>query len=129
RTMGPKALRHSTLGYGGLVAKPLDPDLTARWVRPAATDKAIARNGARFMAGIDKRDLIHVGSRLGRFDKPVLLVWGTADRFFKLSMAQRLHDAFTDARLVRIEGARTFVPLDEPYRVAEEITAFTTLPA
>jgi pimeloyl-ACP methyl ester carboxylesterase len=129
RTMRPKALRHSMLGYGGLVAKPLDPELTARWVQPAATDKAIARNGARFMSAIDKRELVDVGSRLGQFSKPVLLVWGSADRFFKLAMAQRLHDAFADARLVQVEGARTFVPLDEPLRVADEIAAFTTMPA
>ena len=52
------------------------------------------------------------------FERPVLLVWGTEDRFFKLDFARRLADVFPDARLVEIEGGRTFVPLDHPERLA-----------
>jgi len=124
RATRPKPLRHSLLGYGGLVAKPLDAGLSLRWISPAA-DKAIARGTAQFLRGIDPRELVDVGTRLGGFDKPVLLVWGAADRFFKLSLAERLQAAFPDARLVTVDGARTFVPLDEPERVAEEICAFS----
>jgi hypothetical protein len=40
-------------------------------------------------------------------------------------MAERLRDAFGTARLVRVEGGRTFLPLDLPARVADEITTFT----
>jgi pimeloyl-ACP methyl ester carboxylesterase len=129
RTMRPKMLRHSILGYGGLVAGRLDPELTARWARPCLDDRAIARNTARFLAAIDKRDLLDVSTRLGEFQKPVLLVWGAADPFFKFALAERLRDAFADARLVRVEGARTFVPLDDPDRIADEIGTFTRAPA
>jgi pimeloyl-ACP methyl ester carboxylesterase len=128
RMSRPKPMRHSMLGYGGLAAKPLDAGLTERWITPCA-DKAIARSTARFFQGIDKRELAAIGDRLDRFDKPVLLLWGTADPFFKLALAQRLAAAFPHARLNTVEGARTFVALDEPERVAEEITAFSTAPA
>jgi pimeloyl-ACP methyl ester carboxylesterase len=124
----PKPLRHSLLGYGGLVAKPLDAGLTERWISPCG-EKAVARSTARFFRAIDKRELVEVGGRLGSFDKPVLLLWGAADPFFKLDLAHRLQDAFADARLVPVEGGRTFVPLDEPDRVAEEICAFSTAAA
>jgi pimeloyl-ACP methyl ester carboxylesterase len=126
--MRSKALRHSMLGYGGLVATPLDPDLTARWATPCRTDKAIRRDTARFLQHIDKRELDDVGTRLGEFDKPVLLVWGASDPFFKLDFAERLRDAFADARLVTVEGGRTFVPLDYPDRLAGEIVTFTGVP-
>jgi pimeloyl-ACP methyl ester carboxylesterase len=53
-------------------------------------------------------------------------VWGTGDRFFKLDYAQRLRSTFSDARLVEIEHGRTFVPHDEPARLASEIAAFQT---
>ena len=129
RMMGPKPLRHSVLDYGGLVAKPLDPDLSSRWAKPAVKDRAIAVDAARFMGSVNKRDLIEIGERLNRFDKPVLLLWGTADPFFKLSLGERLQAAFPDAALIHVDGARTFVALDEPERVAEEITAFTTAAA
>jgi pimeloyl-ACP methyl ester carboxylesterase len=120
----PKFLRHSVLGYGGLVATPLDPELTARWARPCQTDKAVRRDTARFLRQVDKRDLVDVGSRLGKFEKPVLLVWGAADPFFKLAFGERLREAFADARLVTVEGGRTFVALDYPDRLAGEIAAF-----
>jgi pimeloyl-ACP methyl ester carboxylesterase len=124
----PKPLRHSMLGYGGLVAKPLDAGLTERWITPSA-DKRIARSTARFFRAMDKRELVEIGARLGAFDKPVLVLWGAADPFFKLDLAQRLRAAFPDARLVSVEGGRTFLPLDEPERVADEIAAFCTAAA
>ena len=62
-----------------------------------------------------------MSTRLDRFTKPVLLVWGAADRFFKPDLARRLAAAFPDARLVEVDGGRTFLPLDEPQRIADEI--------
>jgi pimeloyl-ACP methyl ester carboxylesterase len=52
------------------------------------------------------------------------LVWGAADPFFKLAFGERLREAFADARLVTVEGGRTFVALDYPDRLAGEIAAF-----
>ena len=129
RMMGPKRLRHSVLGYGGLVAKPLDPELSSRWVKPAVKDRAVAADAARFMGSVKKRELVDIGERLNEFEKPVLLLWGTADPFFKLALGERLQAAFGNARLIPVEGARTFVALDEPDRVADEITAFSTAAA
>jgi pimeloyl-ACP methyl ester carboxylesterase len=123
-----KALRHSSLGYGGLVVNALDPELTARWVKPCLTDKAVRRDTARFLAAIDKRQLAEIGQRLDRFGKPVLLVWGAADPYFKPDFAERLRDAFADAQLVTVERGRTFIPLDFPDRLAAEIGAFAGAP-
>jgi pimeloyl-ACP methyl ester carboxylesterase len=124
--MGPMRAtwaRHSVLGFGPLVSKPLDADLTRRWITPILGNKAIRRETARFMRGIKPRDLADVSTRLDRFGKPVLLVWGAADRFFKVDFARRLAETFPDARLVEVAGGRTFLPLDEPQRVADEIQA------
>lgn len=120
-TMRPEALRHSALGFGLLAGKPLDPELTMRWSTPSRTDKGVRRDTSRFLRAMKPRELLDVSTRLGAFGKPVTLVWGTADRFFTLEHAQRLRDAFPDARLVEVEGGRTFLPLDEPQRVADEI--------
>jgi pimeloyl-ACP methyl ester carboxylesterase len=119
----PKVLRHSVLGFGGLVRDPLDPALTRRWITPLLTDAAIRRNTADFLRRIDPEDLLDVSTRLSRFTKPVRLVWGSADPFFKLNLARRLRAAFPDATLVEIATGRTFLPLDEPQLVAEEIRA------
>jgi pimeloyl-ACP methyl ester carboxylesterase len=117
-------VRHSALGFGPLVARPLDAALTRRWATPVLTDAGVRRDTARFMRAMRPADLVDVSTRLRAFDRPVLLLWGAADRFFKLPLARRLAEAFPHARLVEIEGGRTFIPLDEPDRLASEISAF-----
>ena len=121
-TMRPRAIRHSMLGFGGLVDKPLDPELTMRWITPSLKDAGVRRDTAKFLRKVKPAELLDVSTRLGGFGKPVRLVWGNADRFFKLADGQRLRSAFGDnAELVEVDGGRTFVPLDEPDRVADEI--------
>ena len=125
-TMVPKALRHSYIGFGGLVAKPLDPDLTRRWTDPPRTNAGVRRDVARFLREVRPSELVEVAGRLGSFSKPVRLVWGEADTFFSIDYAQRLRDAFGDnAELVPVAGGRTFLSLDEPERVADEIRDFS----
>jgi pimeloyl-ACP methyl ester carboxylesterase len=105
------------------VSKPLDPELTRRWITPALTDRGVRRDAAKVMGAIDPGELLEVSKRLRRFTEPVVLVWGDADSFFPLDLAYRLRDAFDDARVVEIPGGRLFFPLDEPGRVADEILA------
>lgn len=119
--MRPTWVRHSVLGFGPLVSKPLDASLTRRWITPALTDAGVRRDAARFMNAIRPAELLDVSTRLDHFSKPVLLVWGAADRFFKVELGRRLAASFRDARLVEVEGGRTFLPLDDPQRVAAEV--------
>jgi pimeloyl-ACP methyl ester carboxylesterase len=119
------AVRHSPLGFGLLVSEPMDAEQTRGWVEPSLTDAGVRRDVSRFARAADAAELNDVSGRLGAFPGPALLVWGMADRFFKPAFAHRLRDAFADARLVEIEGGRTFVPHDHPDRLAREIAAFT----
>jgi pimeloyl-ACP methyl ester carboxylesterase len=122
--MRATAVRHSPAGFGLLVNRPLDAEQTRAWVEPCLGDGAIREDVARFAKKVDPQDLDAASNRLGSFPGPALLVWGSADRFFKLDFARRLRDTFTDARLVEVENGRTFIPLDEPTRLASEIAAF-----
>lgn len=122
--MRATAVRHSPAGFGLLVNRPLDAEQTRAWVEPCLSDPAIREDVARFAQKVDPADLNIASSNLRSFEGPALLVWGAADRFFKLSHALRLRDAFMDARLVEVERGRTFIPHDEPARLAEEIAAF-----
>jgi pimeloyl-ACP methyl ester carboxylesterase len=49
---------------------------------------------------------------------------GAADRLFLLDHARRLEADFADARLDVMNGASTFVMLDQPDELAARITAF-----
>ena len=78
----------------------------------------------RFAGGADTRDTMDAAAKLPDLRIPVLLAWGADDRFFTLEDARRLAELIPDARLVEIAGAKTFVMLDEPVRVAAEIASF-----
>jgi pimeloyl-ACP methyl ester carboxylesterase len=117
--MRPAWLRQRVQGQNA--SKPLDPALTRRWITPALTDRGVRRDTAKFLRGVDAAELVEVSRRLRRFTRPVVLLWGDADRLFPTDLAHRLCDAFPDAELVEIPGGRLFFPLDEPQRVADEI--------
>jgi pimeloyl-ACP methyl ester carboxylesterase len=122
--MRATAVRHSPAGFGLLVTTPLDPEQTRAWVEPCLTDAGIRGDVARFARQVDPQDLLAASNRLATFGGPALLVWGTGDRFFKIDFALRLREVFSDARLVEIEDGRTFIPHDQPARLAQEIAAF-----
>lgn len=121
--MRPTALRHSPLGFG-LLARRLDAVQTRRWITPLLGDAGVRRDASTFVRAASGAELLDVSTRLHRFTRPVLLVWGDADRFFRIASAHRLARTFPDARVVPVPGGLTFLPLDEPARVAEAIVGF-----
>jgi pimeloyl-ACP methyl ester carboxylesterase len=117
-------IRRGPLGYGGLTAKPVDDAILRSFVDPLRRDAEVRRDGLRFAAGADPRDTMDAAAKLPDLKIPVLLAWGAADTFFTVADARRLDGLIPDSRLVEIDGAKTFVPLDEPERVASEIASF-----
>ena len=61
--------------------------------------------------------------RLGRFDRPVRVVFGAADPYLNTRVARRFHELFPTSELFLLEGARHYVQLDEPQQVAQLILA------
>jgi len=112
------------IGFDALTHTDMPDELLRAWCEPCLTDARIRRDTIAFLKAVRPADLMDVSTRLHRFHGPVLLTWAPADRFFKIGFAERLRDVFTDARLVEIPDARTFVPLDQPQRLADEIAGF-----
>jgi len=110
--------------YGLLAKKPISPALVEDWLAPALADPGVKRDLTKLLTGVDKRELVEADEKLRQFERPVRFVWATEDRFFKLAHAQRLAATVPDSRIVEVAGAGTFVPLDQPERVAELIAEF-----
>ena len=110
--------------FGWLTARGFDRAVVDAWARPYLADPAIRDETDRFLRAVDPEELVAAEARIRELDLPVLLVWGTDDRFFKLRHAQRLAGLLRDARLVEVPHAKTFVMHDAPDRVAAEIAAF-----
>lgn len=122
QSMRLKLGRH--IGLATLAGSPIPDELLRSWCAPFLTDRAIRRETMRFLRAARPQDLLEVSTRLHRFDGPVLLTWAPADRFFTVALGRRIADACRDARLIEIPDAKTFVPWDQPQRLADEIRAF-----
>jgi pimeloyl-ACP methyl ester carboxylesterase len=107
----------------------IPPDLIASWMRPSTTDSAVMRDTKKFTAGMNKRHTLAAAKKLSPSDLPLRLLWAPNDKFFPLKYAERLAAETGNAELVEIPNARTFVPLDQPKLIAEEIARFLAAPS
>jgi pimeloyl-ACP methyl ester carboxylesterase len=98
--------------------------LIASWMAPAAGDRKILRDLKKVTGGMSKRYTLAAAEQLRGSQLPIRLLWAPGDKFFPISYAERLASEVGNAEIVQIEDAKTFVPLDQPGRVAEEIAEF-----
>jgi len=124
-----RALRRMPFAYGWLAKHPLEPAVLDAWAAPVIRDPAVRRDVRKILRGISPRYTLAAAAKLGTFTRPVLIVWAPEDRFFPVAYAERLRAAFPRARLALVEDAYTFVPEDQPDRLAELIAGFAAEPA
>jgi pimeloyl-ACP methyl ester carboxylesterase len=93
------------------------------WVEPLSTDAAIRRDVIRFLARVDKADTVAAAPALKAFGRPALVVWTRRDFFFPMSDGRRLANDLS-APLAVLGDTRTFIPLDQPERLAELVRRF-----
>ncbi len=99
-------------------------DLIASWMAPSLSDPAIKRDATKVTAGMNKRYTLEAAEKLSSSELPILLAWAPGDKFFPVKYAERLAKETPNAQIVEIPGASTFVALDQPQRLAEEIASF-----
>ena len=108
-----------------MAVHPLPPELVASWMQPGLNDPDVKRDLKKVTVGMNKRYTLEAIAKLRESDLPVLLTWAPGDRIFPLKYAERFASEVPNAQLVQIPGARTFVPIDQPQRLADEIAGFT----
>jgi pimeloyl-ACP methyl ester carboxylesterase len=116
-----RPLRRAVMAAAPVTVRPLPDELLAAWFAPLH-DPRIRADLRSVLQGISPHHTLTAAERLRTFDRPALIAWGTRDRFFPLSDAERLARTLPDARLETIDNARTFVQLDQPQRLAELVT-------
>ncbi len=124
-----KALRDLPLAYGWLAKSGIPDDIVKSYVEPCATNPEIRRDVKKFVRTTSPALTLQVAKELRSFDRPALLLWTPEDRFFPISLAERLCEDLPNARLVRIEDSYIFVAEDQPERVAREIARFVATDA
>lgn len=99
-------------------------DLVASWMAPGLHDPGVKRDAKKVTVGMNKRFTLEAAENLSESELPILLTWAPGDRFFPMKYAERLANETPNARIVEIPDAKTFVPLDQPQRLADEIARF-----
>lgn len=99
-------------------------DLVASWLAPAVGDRGVMHDLKKVTAGMNKRYTLEAAAKLRGSELPILLTWAPGDKYFPISYAERLATEAANARIVQIPDSKTFVPLDQPQRLAEEIAQF-----
>ncbi len=99
-------------------------ELVASWMQPALRDPAVKHDVKKVTVGMNKRYTLEAAEKLRSAELPILLTWAPGDKLFPISYAERLARETPNARIVEIPDANTFVPLDQPQRLADEIATF-----
>jgi pimeloyl-ACP methyl ester carboxylesterase len=118
-----RVTRRAAMSLAPLTVETVPDELYVSWMSPVR-DAGVRHDLLKVVRGVSPVQTLAAAERFGEFDRPVLVVWGTDDPFFPIGDAERLVAAFPDARLVKLDRARTFVQLDAPGRLADAIRAF-----
>jgi pimeloyl-ACP methyl ester carboxylesterase len=119
------AVRELPAAFGWLCKHPLDAAASDSYALPCLEDPAILRDVGKAMRSAASAPVHAAGRRLvAELRKPVLFAWGVDDPVFPLAHAERYAAALTDARVVRIADAYSFVAEDQPAAVAAALADF-----
>jgi pimeloyl-ACP methyl ester carboxylesterase len=118
------ALQRSPLAFGWLAKHGIEPAIAAEYLHGVQTSAGVRRDAAKVLKGISTRYTLEAAEALRRFDKPALLAWAREDRLFPLDDAQRMIEILPQGRLELIDDSYTFVPEDQPERLAQVIREF-----
>ena len=123
--MRSRFLRHSRLGFGGLVRRRLAAEESRPWVTPYLTDHGVRRDVTTFAQGWDPDELVRLRTvARDRSTGRCCSAGRRATRSSSTSSPSGCSATFPDATLVEFRGARTFVSLDQPERLADEIVGW-----
>jgi len=91
-----------------------------------AADAGVREDLRQTICAISPRITLEAAEHFAAFERDVLVLWGTHDRFFPIDLGRRLAAAFPNARFHALDGARLFVSIDAPVAVSDAIDAFAS---
>lgn len=118
-----RAVQRSPLAFGWVTKRPVDKEIVASYIKPSRR-LDIRDDLRRLLLTVHNRYTLAAAEKLGEFDRPVLLAWAEEDKLFPISLAERLAATLPNASLTAVADSYTFIPEDQPAKLAELITWF-----
>jgi pimeloyl-ACP methyl ester carboxylesterase len=129
QSLRPRFAQRLPIAYGWVTKRHPEKEVVDGWLKPGRASAGVRRDFAKLLRGIDSRYTIDAAEKLKSFDRPVLLAWAVEDKLFPIEHARRFAADVPDATLVEIDDSYSFVPEDQPERLAEAIASFVRRPA
>ena len=123
-----RAFRRAPFAFGWLAKRPIDREAEDSYVLPPLTDSGVRRDAGQILRKVSDKYTLEAAEKLRDFKAPTLLAWASEDKFFKPEHAERLAKIIPDARVEWIDDSYSFVPEDQPGRLAELIAGFVREP-
>jgi pimeloyl-ACP methyl ester carboxylesterase len=124
-----RPLQRLPIAYGWLTKEPIETAIQDGYLRPFFADAAVRRDCVKVLRGISPRHTLRAAEKLGDFSGPALVAWAADDRLFPVEDGRRLAAAFRRGRFELVPDSYTFVPEDQPERLARLIDEFLGMPA
>jgi pimeloyl-ACP methyl ester carboxylesterase len=129
QSLRPRMAQRLPIAYGWVTKRHPEKAVIDGWLTPGRRSSAIRRDFTKVLRGIEPRYTEEAAEKLKGFDKPVLLPWAVEDKLFPIEYARRLAADMPDATVEEIHDSYTFIPEDQPDRLAELIASFVRRPA
>jgi pimeloyl-ACP methyl ester carboxylesterase len=119
-----KPVQRLPTAYGWTTRKPIDPKIMRSYTTPVRTNAGVRNDLARLLRAVDTRYTFEAAESLRGFDKPALVLWAEGDKLFPRDHGQRLAELLPKGRFELISDSRTFIPEEQPERLAAIIRGF-----
>jgi pimeloyl-ACP methyl ester carboxylesterase len=130
QSMRVPPLRRLPIAFGWLTKRPIPDEIVMdSYLRPYLENAGVRRDAVNLVNDISPKHMRRAADKLSHFRKPVLIAWAKEDHIFPVADAYRLRETFPNAKLELIEDSYTFVPEDQPEKLAQLIAKFIREPA
>lgn len=99
-------------------------EIFEKYLRYFVQNKHVRNDFKKVVRGLLPRYTQAAAAELARLAKPTLLLWAAEGELFPVSLAERLQQLFADARLVLVDGSRSYVQVDQPELFTKHVAEF-----
>jgi pimeloyl-ACP methyl ester carboxylesterase len=118
------AVQRSPLAYGWATRRPIEPRIMQSFTKPVARHAGVRRDLTRLLRAVDTRYTYEAADALRSFERPSLVLWAADDKLFPHEHGRLLAERLPAGSYEEIADSRTFIPEDQPERLAERTARF-----
>ncbi|MFL5781679.1 MAG: alpha/beta fold hydrolase [Thermoleophilaceae bacterium] len=116
--------QRTPFAYGWTTREPMPRDVMRAFTTPVRSVPGVRRDLARLLRAVDTRYTFEAAEALRTFDKPALVIWAEHDKLFPREHGRRLAELLPQGRFELMPDSQTFVPMEQPERLAKRIVEF-----